>query len=353
MEVQELSKIPFSFAFSNCVNIQDTVYIGGGNELKSRTAYKYIQEHNFWQDLQVCDVSAFTLGQVSNELVAVGGLLTTGNPSSAIYTYSPAENKWEKNLPEMHIARFWASVASNSSYLAVAGGSNDLDKKTPLDDIEVYRISDPPGEWKHCKLPFNAGCLMSSVLTPQNHFLVANSYLQQKDTKVYYALLDNLFKECPSQMVFSTPAIQKVSSATALDLSPPAAYQPPVGLDKHCLSEPEEVMSHSEAFVSGTTPKQNTWPWVEVENPETHKLNAPSLTLFDHQIIAVSVNGIHTFSTNTHSWGFPFSWNQSSGVGCHIGCAVVQLNPMSKLLILGGLEDVREVKQLSFSICSC
>lgn len=349
-DVESLSKLPLPFAYPSSVCINDIPYVGSGDSLHSQAVFKYIPETKQWHSLPaVCNVSAFALGQVNNELIAVGGWdISAGTPSPKVLTYNPAEDRWEEKLPEMPTPRFWASVASNSNYLVVSGGLRDPeDRAKYLQDVEVYEIKTQSWKSSMYKLPFDGGYLMSSVLTSNNHLLIANSYSSQnEDTEVYSVSLKHLFTECHSQMVFSRPVSSSTTSITSphcqslQDLPPsgPGAEIPP-----HSYSETPPL----------SNPTCAKCPWVEVKMPEFNKPLAPSLALFDDQIIAISSlsPGIHTFSVSTCSWGFAVCLANQE-VKCHKGCAVVELKPDSKLMLIGGSLDQlesRDVTQLSFT----
>ena len=117
---------------SQCVEpsttiINGQVYCGGGgpfveDESYLYNVYRYDPSQDSWTTLLPLPVRFFGLGQVSGELVAVGGKRSNERRVSQVSLYNKLLNTWNDSIPPMPTPRDCPSVLSLQTALLVAGG---------------------------------------------------------------------------------------------------------------------------------------------------------------------------------------------------------------------------------------
>ena len=88
----------------------------------SRDVLRYETRSGQWSVLPSCPVECFGLGQLSGELVTVGGLDGRGAAVNHVYTYVQETQQWEKSIPPMPTPRLLPTVITYNSSIAMCGG---------------------------------------------------------------------------------------------------------------------------------------------------------------------------------------------------------------------------------------
>ncbi len=171
LDWRECAELPFAMRAAQVVVIAGIVYVGGGalHTAEGCVVCRYYPGEDKWATLPPSPVRYFGVGQISGQLVLVGGkVASTKKTTGDLFVFVSESQQWEKSIPAMPTARFAPSVASHSTVLVVCGGRND--SNTPLPTVELY--SSEASQWYQCpSLPFPRGW-MSSVTISDTLFLV-------------------------------------------------------------------------------------------------------------------------------------------------------------------------------------
>ncbi len=130
-------------AMSGCiqsVEINDTVYVGGGFTDKGEDIYTvmtYNTQSCQWHTLPPYSTWGFAMTTFNNNLVLVGGRNRDGSDSSELGEWQPGSNQWTRPFPPMSTLRSWPSATSYKHWLVVAGGYHGVCLQT----VEVLDVS--------------------------------------------------------------------------------------------------------------------------------------------------------------------------------------------------------------------
>ncbi len=124
------------------VEINDTVYVGGGWTDRVENAYAYIvMAYNTqscqWHTLPPNSTREFAMITINNKLVVVGGRNRDGSDSSELGEWQPDSNQWTHPFPPMSTPRWLSSATSYKHWLVVAGGYHGVRLQT----VEVLDVS--------------------------------------------------------------------------------------------------------------------------------------------------------------------------------------------------------------------
>ena len=125
-----------------CTVINGKVYYGGGSSFTNSDQYIvccYHPSEDSWSTLPPLPVGRFGLGQVSGQLVAVGGRKKSDTEQNKnVYTFDErSKKKWENTIPSMLTARTSPNVLSVQSALLVAGGVSSSGVYKPV--VEIFK----------------------------------------------------------------------------------------------------------------------------------------------------------------------------------------------------------------------
>ncbi len=167
------AELPLAMLVTQAVVIDGIVYVGGGvcsSNAERCTVCRYHPGEDKWATLPPSPVRYFGVGQVSGQLVLVGGkVVSTRKVTGGVHVFVSESQQWEsQSIPAMPTARYALSVVSHSTVLVVCGGRDDSD--TSLPTVELY--SSEASQWYQCPpLPFPRSW-MSSVTIRDILFLV-------------------------------------------------------------------------------------------------------------------------------------------------------------------------------------
>lgn len=354
------TKLPVPLAHLSSVYINKRVYVGGGNNSLCRNVYGLREDGSAWELLPVVgNVSAFSLGQVNNDLIAVGGWDNrTGECSSTLLTFKSEDGIWKEQLEPMKTARAWPSVANNSNYLVVSGGASDIfnndETGSLINTIEVYEVQ--TNEWSLPKsLPFTGGgYLMKSVLTSTNQLLVANCYCVES-IEIYCVSLDLLLNKkkdnCSEMCTGLLDGVSKLPAA-ALPTPPPLSKTPHMHSEKSYPNYDSRSVSQEEMVFGTSAAVSSSDPWIAAVDGSSDFDSGTCFALYGGQILAVCNCSLFMYSVKTGKWGHVDHIGQDYW---RSSCAAVDITGKAKLLLIGGIQNQsnaasRDVSEISFFV---
>ncbi len=122
------------------VQINDTVYVGGGGTDRVEDAYivmAYNTQSCQWHTLPPYSTRGFAMTTINNKLVVVGGINRDDSDSSELGEWQPDSNQWTHPFPPMSTPRCVHSATSYKHWLVVAGGYHGVCLQT----VEVLDVS--------------------------------------------------------------------------------------------------------------------------------------------------------------------------------------------------------------------
>ena len=128
--------------------------------------FQYTPATNRWNTLAHSPVVLFGLGQLSGELLTVGGSARDGI-CNKVYHYKPESQEWKEFLQPMPTARACLTVISTKSALVSCGGvtGRRQHKPVPCTEVEVYATE--TSRW-HTADPLPIPCWSMSSATISN-----------------------------------------------------------------------------------------------------------------------------------------------------------------------------------------
>ena len=175
--------------------------------------FQYNPASDGWTTLPPHPVVFFGLGQLSGELLTVGGLASDATVTKKVYHYKPVTQQWEEFLQPVPTARYQLTVIGTQSALTVCGGNTEI-SGGPCTTVEVYTTE--TSQW-HTTDPLPVPCWgMSSATINNTVYLLGGLSTVRKPTKtVLYAPVASLIQRATShpQQSASTARPDSTSSA--------------------------------------------------------------------------------------------------------------------------------------------
>ena len=202
-------------ALSRAVVVGVKVYVGGGVTDRKDDHYlvcQYDPASDEWTTLPPCTVTRFGLGQLSGELLTVGGV-ARGGITKKVFRYKPESQQWEEFLQPLPTARYFPTIISAQSVLTACGGSTDI-SGVACTTVEVYTTE--TSQW-HTTDPLPVPCwLMSSATINNTAYLLGGMTTNCKPTKtVLYAPVASLIQRATSHPQQSASAARPDSTSSA------------------------------------------------------------------------------------------------------------------------------------------
>ena len=194
--------------------------MGGGRTFiidNSYLVFQYDPASDEWTTLPPCLASGIGLGQLSGELLTLGGWTHNGVISKRVYRYKPESQKWEEFLKPMPTARAGLTVISAQSALIACGGVTYVsDDKFRGDCTAVEVYTTETSQW-HTTDPLPVPCwLMSSATIADTAYLLGGVTTDQKPTStVLYAPVASLIQRATSRPQQSASAARPDSISSA------------------------------------------------------------------------------------------------------------------------------------------
>ena len=187
----------------------------GSDDDDDHLVFQYNPASDEWTTLPPSPVFFFGLGQLSGELLTVGGV-APGTVTDKVYRYKPESQGWEEFLQPMPTARYYLTVFSTQSALIACGGATGVSdsKAVPCSTVEVYTTE--TSQW-HTTDPLPVPCLMMSSVTINNTgYLLGGLTTDSKPTQtVQCAPVASLIQRATSHPQQSASAARPDSTSSA------------------------------------------------------------------------------------------------------------------------------------------
>ena len=206
------------------VVIEGKVYIGGGgtdNVASDSIVFEYDPIEDSWAPLPPLPVSWFGVGQLSGELVAVGGKHGV-NASDSVRVFDRVINQWKESIPPLCSPRYAATVVSYQSLLLVCGGlcnasTGGVDIVPTVEALTVYDF-----RWYIAShLPYLARSCLSSSIAIRDMFYLVGGYQSTAAssaigvshcTPLSFLLSSGIITPCIWKAMANTPHIQTTAA---------------------------------------------------------------------------------------------------------------------------------------------
>ncbi len=129
--------------FIQSVEINDTVYVGGGWPDRHEDRYivmAYNKQSCQWHTLLPCRTRFFAMTTINNKLVVVGGRNRDNSDSSELGEWQPDSNQWTHPFPPMSTPRSWPSATLYKHWLVVAGGCHGFRLHASVEVLDVSNM---------------------------------------------------------------------------------------------------------------------------------------------------------------------------------------------------------------------
>lgn len=191
--------VPVAMSAAHCTTIGDTIYTGGGVTDDNKSIFcifKYSISNNKWSMLPPCPTKWFGLGQVSGNLVTVGGCLLSRRAISNVFVFDEASQQWKNNvIPPMPTSRARLCVVSHDSGLVAGGGFNNMYQF--LSTVEVYKSE--TNQW-YSTAPLPIPCAGMRAVKIRNSCYLLGGFFPRMETECgitncFYIDMDQLFSQ--------------------------------------------------------------------------------------------------------------------------------------------------------------
>ena len=319
--------------------VGERVYVGGEKKASIDNHYlvfEYNPASDKWTTLPPCPVGLFGLGQLSGELLTVGGLACDGI-TKKVYHYKPESQQWEEFLQPMPTARAYPTVISTQSALVACGGFTGFSQTfgcyIPLvcTTVEVYTTL--TSQW-HTADPLPVPVYMTASATINNTaYLLGGLTTDQEPIKtVQYAPVASLIQRATShpQQLASAARPHSTSSAwkTLRSLNRT--------LIKKIKSRPQQSASEPVSTSSAWKTLQNSPPLASAAASLGGMLLAVGGAADDKFTILPAV---HVYSPATSTWIRVQSGDLPEP---QTGCTAVELAGNRLLVVGGGDQGVKK-----------
>ena len=278
---KQCADLPTDLAEGQSTVISGKVYYGGSaSTMNECTVYCYDPQRDKWSTLPPLPVRYFGLGQINEELVAIGGVnIDADEPTNKVHVYDAKLERWKEMIAAtMPSARAFPSVMSIHLGLIVAGGLIELYDDEYTDVVEIFQ-ADTSQWYKTDPLP-RVYSYLSTVAIDNACYALGESDGKQSDledttrAKALYASVDDLI----SNAVPANKTLQRDTGGThsawkTLPHTP--SYQPAAtALDGYLLAvggwqTSKEGARKKEVYIF--SPSKNSWVYVsDLPAPRTN-----------------------------------------------------------------------------------
>jgi hypothetical protein len=170
---EELEHLPAEFSRGKALAIEGKMYCGGG--WPTNQVFFFDESVGKWSTLPPLPLTYFGLGQLDNQVIAVGGKRDEG-ATGELLVYSEGQWKQKQGLPPMPTARFFPSVISVKSLLIVGGGCVQTPFQHGSKETDTIEIYDPDGLQWYRSHPLPQPCRFVSLLASGNICYVVGGF---------------------------------------------------------------------------------------------------------------------------------------------------------------------------------
>ena len=262
--------------------------------------FQYNPASDEWTALPPCPVCGFGLGQLSGELLTVGGMAQDHSIIKKVYRCKPETQQWEEFLQPMPTARYCHNVISTQSALTACGGSTYF-SNVPCTTVEVCTTE--TSQW-HTTDPLPVSCwAMSSATINNTAYLLGGVTTDQEPTKtVPYAPVASLIQRATSHPQRSASAARPDSTSSAWKTlqDPPLKGSAAASLGGMLLAvggndDQEETFSAVHVYSSAT----NTWSRVQSGDLPEPRYACTAVELAGNRVLVVGGEDQDEKRTNT------------------------------------------------------
>ena len=179
--------------------------------------FQYDPARDEWTILPPCPAYYFGLGQLSGELLTVGGLVLREGITKKVYHYKPESQRWVEFLQPMLTARALLTVISAQSALIACGGVTDITsdgKYVPCSTVEVFTTE--TSQWYTTDpLPVPCYCMSSATINNTGYLLGGATADNNLTSMVLHAPVASLIHRATSHPQQSASAAQPDSTSSA------------------------------------------------------------------------------------------------------------------------------------------
>ena len=200
--------------------VGERVCVGGGITYSDDDEYlvfQYDPARDEWTILPPGPVRYFGLGQLSGELLTVGGVDQWEVITKKVYHYKPESQRWEEFLQPMPTARAFLAVISTQSALIACGGATDITsdgKPVPCSTVEVFTTE--TSQWYTTDpLPVPCYCMSSATINDTGYLLGGVTTANNLTSTVLYAPVASLIHRATSHPQQSASAARPDSTSSA------------------------------------------------------------------------------------------------------------------------------------------
>ena len=180
--------MPETLAQPQSIVIGDAVFVAAYDSLG---VHMYETRSDQCSVLPPCPVWGFGLGQLSGKLVTVGGRDGRGAFVNHVYTYVQETQQWEKSIPPMPTPRWWPTVITYNSSIAVCGGYEG--------DRVVEVFNNENAQW-HTAAPLPVACVyMQLTIIRDTCYLGGQGGRLNAGKSIMCASLPSLFQSSSPQ----------------------------------------------------------------------------------------------------------------------------------------------------------
>lgn len=205
---KQCADLPADLAEGQSVVIGSKIYCGGSAASQDEyTVYSYDPQGDKWSTLPPLTIRYFGLGQINEELVAIGGVKKGADePANEVHVYDAKLERWKQMIEAtMPSARAFPSVMSVQLGLIVASGLVELYDDDYTDVVEIFQ-ADISQWYKADPLPKVYSFLSTVVIGNMCYALGECKHLDLGDTtcpRALYASVDDLISNAvPTNQTF-------------------------------------------------------------------------------------------------------------------------------------------------------
>ena len=200
------------------VVVGERVCVGGGVPHSGddfHLVFQYDPARDEWTVLPPGPAYYFGLGQLSGELLTVGGVDRRKGIIKKVYHYKPESQRWEEFLQPMPTARAGLTVISTQSALIACGGATDITsdgKYMPCSIVEVFTTE--TSQW-HTTDPLPVPCKYMSSATINDTGYLLGGVTTDNNPTVLYAPVASLIHRATSHPQQPTSVARPDSTSSA------------------------------------------------------------------------------------------------------------------------------------------
>ncbi len=230
------------------VQINDTVYVGGGYTYRREDEYivmAYNRQSCQWHTLPPYSAKWFAMTTINSKLVVVGGSNREYSEIGVLGEWQSDSNQWTHPFPPMPTPRRWPSATSYKHWLVVAGGR-------PGDCLQIVEVLDVSNmQWSTGPSTPAPRYKMKSTTLGDTWYLMGGRCEDGDSPDVYSVYLEDLVSHSASDSSNMWNTLPPLNCTLSCPLNIGGSLLAVGGWDKMS----KEPMSTIQRYV----PETNTW----------------------------------------------------------------------------------------------